>query len=81
MTFQRKKPAAIGVKAPLDFIEPELATSIDKVPSGECWIHETKFDGYRVQADLRDATVKLFLPGAAMIGPIASGRSGRCLAH
>ena len=57
------------------FIEPELATSIDKVPSGECWIHEIKFDGYRVQAHLRDATFKRFLSGAAMIGPIASERS------
>jgi bifunctional non-homologous end joining protein LigD len=39
VAFQRKKPAAIGVKAPYPgFIEPKLATSIDKVPSGERWI-------------------------------------------
>jgi hypothetical protein len=31
--FQPRKPAAI-------FIEPALATSIDKVPSGERWIHD-----------------------------------------
>jgi bifunctional non-homologous end joining protein LigD len=50
MAFQRKKPAAIGTKAPIpDFIEPALATSIDKVPSGERWVHEINFDGYRVQ--------------------------------
>lgn len=61
MAFQLKKPAAIGVKAPYPgFIEPELATSVDKVPSGERWIHEIKFDGYRVQVHLRDATVKVF---------------------
>jgi bifunctional non-homologous end joining protein LigD len=61
MAFQRKKPAAVGVKAPYPgFIEPELATSIDRVPSGERWIHEIKFDGYRVQAHLRDAAVKVF---------------------
>ncbi len=49
MAFQRKKPAAIGVKAPLPgFIEPALATSTEKVPSGERWIHEIKFDCYRV---------------------------------
>jgi bifunctional non-homologous end joining protein LigD len=36
MAFQRKKPTAIGTKAPIpDFIEPAPATSIDKVPSGE----------------------------------------------
>jgi bifunctional non-homologous end joining protein LigD len=52
---------AIGVKAPYPgFIEPELATSVDKVPSGERWIHEIKFDGYRVQVHLRDAAVKVF---------------------
>jgi bifunctional non-homologous end joining protein LigD len=61
MAFQRKKPAAVGVKAPFPgFIEPALATSIEKVPSGERWIHEIKFDGYRVQVHLRDATVKVF---------------------
>jgi bifunctional non-homologous end joining protein LigD len=61
MAFQRKKPEAIGVKAPFPgFIEPELATSIEKVPSGERWIHEIKFDGYRVQVHLRDAAVKVF---------------------
>jgi bifunctional non-homologous end joining protein LigD len=49
MAFQRKKPAAIGVKAPYPaFIEPELATSVEKVPSGARWLHEIKFDGYRV---------------------------------
>src|SRR5436305_38068 len=61
MGFQRKKPAAIGAKAPFPgFIEPQLATSVEKVPSGERWIHEIKFDGYRVQVHLRDAAVKVF---------------------
>ena len=61
MAFQRKNPAAIGVKAPYPgFIEPELATSVDRVPSGARWIHEIKFDGYRVQVHLRDAAVKVF---------------------
>src|SRR4030088_986468 len=45
MAFQRRKPPAIGVKAPFPgFIEPALATSIDKVPNGARWIHEIKFD-------------------------------------
>jgi bifunctional non-homologous end joining protein LigD len=61
VAFQRRKPAAIGVKAPLPgFIEPALATSIEKVPSGERWIHEIKFDGYRVQVHLADESVKIF---------------------
>src|ERR1700757_1541674 len=61
MAFQRKKPAAIGIKAPYPgFIEPALATSIDKVPSGERWLHEIKFDGYRVQIHLVNNGVKVF---------------------
>src|SRR5882757_10798023 len=61
MAFQRKKPAARGVKAHHPgFVEPALATSIDKVPSGERWIHEIKFDGYRVQVHLANEAVKVF---------------------
>src|SRR5690349_1904747 len=61
VAFQRKKPAAIGVKAPFPgFIEPALATSIERVPSGERWIHEIKFDGYRVQVHLANETAKIF---------------------
>jgi bifunctional non-homologous end joining protein LigD len=56
MPSPRKKPAAIGIKAAYPgFIPPALATSINKVPSGERWIHEIKFDGYRVQVHLKDA--------------------------
>jgi bifunctional non-homologous end joining protein LigD len=61
VAFQRRKPAAIGVKAPVPgFIEPALATSIERVPAGERWIHEIKFDGYRVQLHLANETVKIF---------------------
>ena len=61
MAFQRKKPEALGVKAPFPgFIEPALASSIDRVPSGERWIHEIKFDGYRVQVHLVNEAVKVF---------------------
>ena len=38
-------------KAPLPgFVEPLLATLVGKPPSGKRWIHEIKFDGYRLQA-------------------------------
>ena len=57
----RKKPAAIGAKATFPgFVEPALATSIAKVPSGERWIHEIKFDGYRVQVHLANDAVKVY---------------------
>ena len=61
MAFQRNKPAAIGIKANYrGFIEPALASSIDRVPSGELRVHEIKFDAYRVQVHLRGAAVKVF---------------------
>jgi hypothetical protein len=61
VAFQRKKPAAIGVKAPFPgFIEPALATSIAKVPSGDRWLHEIKFDGYRVQLHIANDEIKVF---------------------
>lgn len=34
------------------FIEPQLATLVAKAPAGKSWIHEIKFDGYRLQARL-----------------------------
>ncbi len=34
--------------APPAFQEPQLATLVDEVPAGESWIHEYKYDGYRL---------------------------------
>jgi bifunctional non-homologous end joining protein LigD len=61
VAFQRKKAPAIGIKAPYPgFIQPALATAVDTVPRGARWIHEIKFDGYRVQVHLKDADIKVF---------------------
>jgi bifunctional non-homologous end joining protein LigD len=35
--------------SPPAFIEPQLAKSVDRPPSGPGWAHEIKFDGYRMQ--------------------------------
>ncbi len=61
MAFQRRKPAAIGIKALFPgFIEPALASSIEKVPRGERWIHEIKFDGYRVQLHIANEAATVY---------------------
>jgi hypothetical protein len=61
VAFQRKKPAAIGTKANYPgFIEPALASSIERVPNGERWVHEIKFDGYRVQVHLANESIQVF---------------------
>ena len=42
-----------------DFVPPSLATLSDKAPEAGNWIHEIKFDGYRIQARLEDGKAKL----------------------
>lgn len=47
-------------KAPMpDFIEPMLATLVSSAPRGERWLHEIKFDGYRLLAHVEAGRVKL----------------------
>jgi bifunctional non-homologous end joining protein LigD len=59
--MQRTKPPTLGVKAPFPgFIHPSLATKIDKPPTGERWMHEIKFDGYRVQLHMANDDIKVF---------------------
>ncbi|WP_044561148.1 DNA ligase D [Azospirillum sp. B4] len=42
-----------------DFVEPALATLQAKPPTGGRWVHEIKFDGYRLQARIEAGRVKL----------------------
>jgi bifunctional non-homologous end joining protein LigD len=42
------------------FVEPALATRVDKAPRGDNWVHEIKYDGYRIQAAVSGDSVKLF---------------------
>ncbi len=47
-------------KAPLPaFVEPALASLGAAPPGGENWLHEIKFDGYRIQARVEAGRVKL----------------------
>jgi bifunctional non-homologous end joining protein LigD len=74
--FQRRKTEAIGVKAPLPgFVEPALASSIDKVPSGPRSIHEIKFDGYRVQVHLANGSPDIHAARPRLDGSVQEGRS------
>jgi len=42
------------------FIKPQLATLKTKAPQGEQWLHEIKYDGYRVQVHLSRGRKKVF---------------------
>jgi len=41
------------------FLEPSLALLTDKPPRGPQWVHELKFDGYRIQARTDGGDVRL----------------------
>lgn len=47
-----------AVKLP-EFIAPELCTSVDRPPSRSGWVHEIKFDGYRIQMRIENGVVSL----------------------
>src|SRR5262245_5689049 len=39
---------------------PQLATLVDTPPSGDEWLHEIKYDGYRIGARVRQGRVSLY---------------------
>ena len=51
---RQKPPGSSKSKLP-DFVALSLATLYDKAPSGADWLHEIKFDGYRMEARLEAA--------------------------
>jgi bifunctional non-homologous end joining protein LigD len=56
-TKSKKKSKA---RDPLpDFVPPALATLRETPPTGSGWVHEIKFDGYRIQARLNHGDVRL----------------------
>jgi bifunctional non-homologous end joining protein LigD len=57
-----KLPGAVKSPMPRE-VEPQLATLVDEAPSGEQWIHEVKFDGYRLLAYLDKGEVHLITRG------------------
>ena len=45
--------------SPPAFIEPQLATLVSDPPPGPDWLHEVKFDGYRMECLLADGRARL----------------------
>jgi bifunctional non-homologous end joining protein LigD len=43
-----------------DFVEPQLATLETRAPTGAEWLHELKYDGYRIEARKAGDEVTLF---------------------
>jgi bifunctional non-homologous end joining protein LigD len=53
-----EKSAKSSLKLP-DFVAPQLCESVERPPNGARWVHEIKFDGYRIQLRILDGKVTL----------------------
>ena len=51
--------AALSIDTPLALRELQLATLVAEPPEGADWLHEQKFDGYRILAELDGGKVRL----------------------
>ena len=47
-------------ESPPKFVEPQLATLVDAPPEGDDWVHEIKYDGYRVLAAIGGGEVRIY---------------------
>ena len=51
---------AVGKAAePPKWIKPQLTRNVDKAPAGDDWLHEIKYDGYRMHARLERGKIQL----------------------
>jgi bifunctional non-homologous end joining protein LigD len=59
-----RKPAPRAKPPPLHtYIPPLDPTSVDRPPTGDDWLHEVKWDGYRAQAHIGNGRTTIFSRG------------------
>ncbi|MCJ8521470.1 bifunctional non-homologous end joining protein LigD [Pseudorhizobium tarimense] len=60
-TKTKRKPARPKAARPAmpEFIPPQLCETLERPPSADGWIHEIKFDGYRIQMRIENGEVTL----------------------
>jgi bifunctional non-homologous end joining protein LigD len=61
--LRRARPSGARKRAMPQRLAPQLATPADAPPDGEEWLHEIKYDGYRLLARIDDGTVALITRG------------------
>lgn len=62
------------------FVPVALATLVDTVPAGPDWLHEVKYDGYRIEAVVRRGRCTLYSRNARDWTPRLPGIAERCAA-
>ena len=59
-TGAKRRKASAEKRSDLpDFIDPQLCETLSRPPGGKGWLHEIKFDGYRIQMRVADGEVTL----------------------
>ncbi len=60
MSLRRVVKEKLGKKAAFPgFVKPALGNQLSRPPKGDGWIHEVKFDGYRVRVHIVNDAVKV----------------------
>ena len=76
-----------GARALPQFREPELATLVDEIPTGDGWLFEMKYDGYRALAAVAGDQVRIYTRNAndwtvqfhSMVAPLSRLTKGSAL--
>ncbi len=59
-----------------EFIAPQLCETRERPPSADGWIHEIKFDGYRIQMRIENGEVDAKNPQGVGLDRQVSGDRG-----
>jgi ATP-dependent DNA ligase len=59
MTRGVARPRRSEAAAPPQWIAPQLTKLVDAAPEGDQWLHEIKYDGYRMHARLNHGAVTM----------------------
>ena len=54
-----RKTAKVTSEAMPRFVPPQLCKTLSRPPQGDDWVHEIKFDGYRMQLRVEDGAATL----------------------
>jgi len=54
-----RKTAKVAAEAMPRFVPPQLCKTLSRPPQGDDWVHEIKFDGYRMQLRVEDGVATM----------------------